>query len=119
MSDFKPGEPVPYRNLTPEEWAATPRNDHSTLFTREEFLRAAQLVGSAAEAEEAARTVYNEWATRPGHPIIFPDEFLFALALTSPDAARRVRSVLNVSDEELEAHIARARRRWTGKAAGS
>lgn len=101
-------QPVAWSSLTPEQWSAVGKNDHASLFTRDEVRRALALLAPPGEVETILEQVYAE-DEEPG-TIFFYGDLLSALSLTSASAADRVRALLHETEAEAEARLAQFRR---------
>lgn len=105
-------QPIAWSNLTPEQWSAVERNDHASLFTRDEVRRALALLAPPEDVDTILEQIYAEEG-EPG-AIFFYGDLLTALSLLSESAAERVRALLHETDAQSEARIARFRESHPG-----
>jgi hypothetical protein len=91
-------------------------SDDRSHFTRTEFVTAFSLVCPREEAERWTDELLAPHSA-PDHPAGYDthlsDDVLDLLSLASDDCARRVQSILGLSDADAEARRARIRRRLT------
>lgn len=91
-----------WSNLTKDQWERVQRSDHTTLFSREEVRVALRRLAPPEEVERLIAALYDQPSLEP---VFFFGDLLTALSLGSPDAAERVRTVLNETEAQAEARI--------------
>ena len=103
-----------WSELSPNEWRALPKTDHSTIFSREEVRRALELLQvPSGEIPTVLDEFYADQEDGPGSTFFYGD-LLTALSLVSPSAADRAQSLSSETPAEAEARIAAFRKKYLG-----
>jgi hypothetical protein len=104
----------PWSELSPDEWHAVPRVDHSTIFSRDEVRRALELLRVPSEEIPAVLDeLYADAAGDPGSTFFYGD-LLTALSLVSPSAAERAQSLSSETPAEADARMEAFRKTYLG-----
>ncbi len=107
-------EEQPWSELSPNEWRAVPRSDHSTSFSRDEVRRALEILRVPPEEIPAVLDeLYADEAEGPGSAFFYGD-LLTALSLVSPSAAERAQSLSGETPAEADARMAAFRKVYLG-----